>query len=319
MKEHAFLFGAHKSLVGIVTEPPGDAGASGVPPRLGFVFLNAGVIHRVGPSRLYVALARSLTELGCVSARFDHSGVGDSAVRRDGMPFEESAIAEAREAMDWLQGTRGVERFVLAGLCSGAVTSFEAAVADDRVVGVVMINPQGFDQSPEWNTYVLNRGRARRYLTRSLFSPRSWWNAVTGRVDYRRLTQVLLGQMAMSGDKTTQSVVSSVVSRVAADLTALEKRAVRTLLLCSEGDDGIEYMNVIFGGDVRRIAAESHTTVSILPGADHSLTLIDSQRRVVQSVREWAGSLNAAEVGIQRVVDDRAAARAPEAGLSASR
>ena len=126
MKEHAFLFGSSQGLVGIVTEPSSRSQNAG----LGVVFRNAGVIHRVGPCRLYVTLARELANLGCVVARFDHSGVGDSHVRRDGLPFEESSIAEAREAMDWLQRSRGVDRFVLAGLCSGAVTSFDAAVLD---------------------------------------------------------------------------------------------------------------------------------------------------------------------------------------------
>jgi alpha-beta hydrolase superfamily lysophospholipase len=283
------------------------------------VFLNAGVIHRVGPSRLYVTLARELAGLGCIAARFDHSGVGDSSVRRDGLPFEESAIAEAREAMDWLQKTRGVDRFVLAGLCSGAVTSFEAAVVDERVVGVAMINPQGFDQSPEWNAYVLNRGRARRYLSRSLFSARSWWNAVTGRVDYKRLSSVILEDMALRRNPTAQSAVSSVVSRVASDLLKLERRGVRTLLLCSEGDDGIDYMNIILGLDVTKMTSAPHLTVEILPGADHSLTLFDSQRQVIHSFRQWAQSLDKAPAAVEAVVSDRGTVPASVATLSASR
>lgn len=317
MREHAFLFGSSQGLAGIVTEPSG--GGPGAPANLGVVFLNAGVIHRVGPSRLYVTLARELAALGCVVARFDHSGVGDSAVRRDGLPFEESAISEAREAMDWLQKTRGVDRFVLAGLCSGAVTSFEAAVVDERVVGVAMINPQGFDQSPEWNAYVLNRGRARRYLSRSIFSARSWWNAITGRVDYKRLSSVLWEDMAMRRNRAAQTAVSSVASRVAADLHKLERRGVRTLLLCSEGDDGIEYMNVILGQDVTKMTTAPHLTVEILPGADHSLTLFDSQGRVMQSFRQWAQTFDSAVLAAEPVASGLGAVQASVATLSASR
>lgn len=318
MREDAFLFGSAQGLVGIVTEASSQS-RPGVGANLGVVFLNAGVIHRVGPSRLYVTLARELAALGCVVARFDHSGVGDSPVRKDGLPFEESAIAEAREAMDWLQKTRGVERFVLAGLCSGAVTSFDAAVVDERVVGVAMINPQGFDQSPEWNAYVLNRGRARRYLSRSLFSARSWWNALTGRVDYKRLRSVFWEDLAMRRNRAAQSAVSSVVSRVAADLQKLERRGVRTLLLCSEGDDGIEYMNVILGADVTRMTTAPHLTVEILPGADHSLTLFDSQRRISQSFRQWAQSLEAAAPAAESVASGLGTVPASVASLSASR
>ena len=287
MKEHAFLFGDGGGLVGVLTDPPGLVPSRGAGGPLGAILLNAGVIHRVGPSRLYVHLARDLATLGCVAARFDHSGIGDSPVRRDGASFEESSLVEAREAMDALQESRGVERFILIGLCSGAVTAFDTAGVDDRVVGVVLINPQGFDQSPEWNSYIVNRGDARRYWTRSLFSATSWWNAITGRVDYKRLVGVLWRQA--SGPGSARSVVSSVVTRVGADLEKLMRREVRTLLVCSEGDDGIEYMNVILQKDVRTLPPAAELTVEILPGADHSLTLLDSQRRVVDVVRAWAG------------------------------
>jgi pimeloyl-ACP methyl ester carboxylesterase len=282
MTEHAFMFG--DGLVGVVTDPAGFTGRGDGRPAA--ILLNAGVIHRVGPSRLYVHLARQLASAGCVAARFDHSGIGDSGTRRDDASFDESSIQEVRAAMDSMQESRGIDRFVLIGLCSGAVTAFNAAGVDERVAGVVMINPQGFDLNPEWNNYIAGRGDARRYWSRSLFSPASWWKAVTGRVDYRRLVGVLWRQV--SGPGRARDVVSSVVSRVGTELQQLMKREVRTLLVCSEGDDGIEYMNVILQQDVRTMPAAAHFSVEILPGADHSLTLLGSQRQVVEVVRAWA-------------------------------
>ena len=282
MNEHAFLFGDDQGLVGVITDPAGRQDSQ----RPGVILLNAGVIHRVGPSRLYVHLARELAGVGCVAARFDHSGIGDSATRRDDAPFDVSSILEVRAAMDALQESRGIDRFVLIGLCSGAVTAFDAAGVDSRVAGIVMINPQGFDLNPEWNSYIAGRGDARRYWTRSLFSAASWWNALTGRVDYQRLAGVLWRQA--SGPGRVRDVVSSVATRVGAELQKLMDREVRTLLVCSEGDDGIEYMNVILQRDVRTMTSASHLTVEILAGADHSLTLLGSQRQVVDVVRGWA-------------------------------
>jgi pimeloyl-ACP methyl ester carboxylesterase len=293
MREHAFMFGEGDGLVGVLTDPPGGPVTPGARRPLGAILLNAGVIHRVGPSRLYVHLARELAAAGCVAARFDHSGIGDSPVRRDGSSFEESSLVEAREAMDALQESRGIERFVLIGLCSGAVTAFDTAGVDDRVVGVVMINPQGFDLSPEWNNYVVNRSDARRYWKQSLFSVTSWRKALTGQVDYKRLVGVLWRQAA--GPGSAKAVVSSIVSRVGSDLEKLVRRRVRSLLVCSEGDDGIEYMNVILRQDVRTMAPAVHMSVEILPGADHSLTLLDSQRRVVEVVRAWAASFDSGD------------------------
>ena len=287
MREHAWLFGEHRTLVAIVTDPAGRDVHATAP--VGAIFLNAGVIHRVGPSRLYVHLARALAGVGWLSVRLDHSGIGDSPVRRDGRSFDESAVSEAREVMDGLEESRGIRRFVLIGLCSGAVTSFDTAGVDERVAGVVMINPQGFDENAAWNDYIQNRGHARKYWKQSFFSVQSWWNALTGRIHYRRLATVLWRQ-ATAGVRA-DDVIMPVVTRVATDLQKLMHRHVRTLLVCSEGDDGIEYMNVILEEDVRSMPPSPHLAVEILPGADHSLTLRASQRRVVDAVRRWAASL----------------------------
>lgn len=297
MREHAVLFGGSQMLVGVTTEPLPDAsrdGSSGLPVA---IFLNAGVIHRVGPSRLYVGIARRLASMGWTSVRFDHSGIGDSPVRHDGIPFERSAILEVREVMDSLQQSHGINRFVLIGLCSGAVTAFEAAVVDSRVVGAVMINPQGFDDDAAWNAYVQNRGYARRYWKQSLFSATSWWHALTGRVDYRRLLRVLWRQAAGAGGADARAV-KSVVSRVGSDLRKLLARDARVLLLCSEGDDGIEYMNVIVGEDINAMSGVLGPDVRILPDADHSFTLRQSQSRVVAAVHEWAATAFTPNAGV---------------------
>jgi len=290
MREQAFLFGEHRTLVAVVTEPSATDGTP-TPPIGGVLLLNAGVIHRVGPSRLYVHLARALAEAGWLTVRLDHSGIGDSPVRRDGLSFEQSAIAEVREVIDALEQSRGLRRFLLIGLCSGAVTSFDAAGVDDRVAAIVMINPQGFDENIAWNDYIQNRGHARKYWKESLFSPRSWWNALTGRIDYQRLVTVLWRQATAS--VRSEEIATPVATRVGAALRRLIERRVRTLLVCCEGDDGIEYMNVILGEDIRKMPPSPDFTVAIVTGADHSLTLRDSQRRVVDSVRAWAASLDA--------------------------
>ena len=57
MKEEAVLFGSRESLAGVITEPSAAGWGKALP---GFVFLNAGMTHRIGPNRLYVRLARDL-------------------------------------------------------------------------------------------------------------------------------------------------------------------------------------------------------------------------------------------------------------------
>jgi alpha-beta hydrolase superfamily lysophospholipase len=283
MQEHATVFGATASLVGIITDPAPGAGRAAT---CAAIVLNAGVIHRVGPSRLHVTLGRRLAARGWVSVRFDHSGIGDSPSRRDALPFEQSAILEAREVMNAVQQSRGVERFVLIGLCSGAVTALETAAVDSRVVGAVLINPQGFDASAQWNTYVQARSDAKRYVRRSLFQWESWKRVLTGRADYARLFRVLRQQArTVTGP---EAAVTTVATRVGSTIRGVLGRGVNLLMLCSEGDEGVDYMNVILGQDIRSMDGGEHLRIRILRGADHSLTLRASQQQVVDGVAEWA-------------------------------
>ena len=77
MHEKVVAFGEGNRLVGVLSEPMIPS-ASGSP--VGVVFLNSGLLHHVGPFRLYVDIARNLAELGLVSLRFDIGGLGDSSL-----------------------------------------------------------------------------------------------------------------------------------------------------------------------------------------------------------------------------------------------
>ena len=85
--EEAVIFGENHSLDGIITNP---AAAGPIDSSPGVILLNSGLVHRVGPNRVYVKLARRLAGLGLTVLRFDYSGVGDSPNRRDSIALEES-------------------------------------------------------------------------------------------------------------------------------------------------------------------------------------------------------------------------------------
>lgn len=123
-----------RGLVGILTRPHGEGDRPAV------LILNSGNIHRVGTGRISVILARRLAELGHPVFRFDHSGVGDSPPRRDGLDLEQGRVGEIIDVMEDLEERFGMERFVVHGLCTGARDAFHAALRDDRIVGLVQID-----------------------------------------------------------------------------------------------------------------------------------------------------------------------------------
>ena len=69
-------FGPDEQLVGILTHPEAASSTA-------VTILNAGVLHRIGPHRLHVLLARRLAELGFHALRLDLGGIGDSVASSD--------------------------------------------------------------------------------------------------------------------------------------------------------------------------------------------------------------------------------------------
>jgi len=75
MIERVLRFGDSDNLIGIHTSSAASS------KRPGIVLVNSGVVHRAGPNRLYVNIARQLAAVGYPVLRFDLSGIGDSSPR----------------------------------------------------------------------------------------------------------------------------------------------------------------------------------------------------------------------------------------------
>ena len=141
VKEKTVVFGKQAQLLGIISEPNLEARAEGLP---GVLLWNAGLLHKVGPFRLFVDVARRLAALGFLVFRFDLSGKGDSETQKEGLPEKERILADIRGAIDFLAKGEALEKFVLIGSCSGADESFHVAVEDKRVDGLVLLDGFGY-------------------------------------------------------------------------------------------------------------------------------------------------------------------------------
>lgn len=146
-------FGPGGALVGIL----GEGDASG--PIL--VLPSAGLIPRAGAFRLHVELAERLSRQGIRTFRFDVPGVGESQ-RVQGLGDSGATMA----AIDELAARFPDARFVVGGICSGADVGWRAAVADERVVGMLMLDGLGFTGPWFQLARVSNviRGGPRRWL-----------------------------------------------------------------------------------------------------------------------------------------------------------
>lgn len=289
MKEEALTFGGKTLLRGVLTHPEGGA-AQGRP---AVVFLNSGLVHHVGPHRLYVQAARDLARQGHLVLRMDFSGVGDSEKRKDNLRFEKAAVEDARAALDHLAQRHGAQRFALAGLCSGAEISFKTALEDRRVVGALMINAPQFAEEPSSAVIAtVAEGKSAAYYWRvALFSRESWKRILSGRAEYASILKAV--------DNRVKRLFGSGGARreAGADLQAFEDlvgRGVRLRLLFSEVDWGHEYLQTILGARIQEWKRGGNPDLRVFQGVDHMLTPLAAQERARALIVEWADGLASA-------------------------
>jgi len=175
VRETALNFGPGGRLVGVLTRP--DASPSGAGEHPAVVFLNAGILHRIGPNRIHVRMARKLAQRGVASLRLDFPGVGDSRTLGTGLSLVEEGQESVRAALTHLADHGVADRFVVFGLCSGADAAFRTACVDSRVVGITLVDPTRL--FPTRKTWILRGIRAALRLG-------PWGRLLTGRYNLLR-------------------------------------------------------------------------------------------------------------------------------------
>ena len=276
MKEEAVLFGKTGSLVGIVSDPSDSDSGKNLP---AVILLNSGLIHRVGPNRVYVKIARRLAAEGFVAFRFDFSGIGDSLVRYDNLSFEKSAVDEVQDAMDFLEQTRGIDRFLLLGICSGAINALNTAYEDSRVVGAAPINPPGEDE--RLSTYL----RSRRYWKTVLLDPKRWIKPMVGKVSYALMVSNLKALFI------TKRKARHAAGDLTAGLQTLAQNGVDLLYIFSEDDPGLDYLDVVLDGSADTLNGSGKFRIKTIPHTDHTYTTMISQEHLLDIVQDWVQSV----------------------------
>ncbi len=283
-REAVIRLGRDQGFFGILTEPAPDVSRGD---RVGLLLLNAGILHSAGPSCLYITLARQLAAAGHVVLRFDFAGIGEEQ-QNDGPVLEKASLIAARQAMDLLAEAHGVERIVVAGICSGAVQSFRVALSDRRVVGAVLLNPQGYfaHGAARIGSYV-EAERARQYLFRVSIRRRdSWLRLLRGQVPLGALLKAMssrlfkpsAGRGAEGGD----------IASLRGDFVSLIGRGVDLLHVYAEADPGLIELDLV----ARDMPAEMRPAMQpqIVPRSDHHFTPLHAQRRLVALLRDFLDS-----------------------------
>ncbi|MEP7049209.1 MAG: alpha/beta fold hydrolase [Pseudomonadota bacterium] len=276
LRERAVRFGPRQGLAGILSTPR-DARLNG--PCV--VIVNAGIVHHVGPNRLYVDLARTLASEGYSVLRFDLSGLGDSDAASGGASLSRAALSDISAALDFLEQTRGGTSFIMCGLCSGANHSMLTTFSDTRVVGALLIDP----------TVARSRRSRVLHLSRRFLHAATWGALITLR--HPMLPRALSRQRRMALAQASQDYAErQEITQVTAEQirVAFEQviaRGVQLMLVFTGGVNHVyNYRDQLFdlmpGLDFRH-----QLRLEFMPETDHTISDNESRAKLLRAVGDW--------------------------------
>ena len=282
IRESVVEFGPSNRFVGVLTRP---AGEQSEPADLAVIITNAGIIHRVGPHRLHVRLARTFAERGYPTLRYDLPGIGDSE-GVGGEQVMQMKLAGTRAALDKLQRMGVARRFVIMGICSGADHALVSSVMDPRLAGAVVIDPTTIFPTP--------RHRLNRVLQRGsrIFVPRVLWRLVTGR--YGVLKRVSGPQEPPMYGLPRAPAADDVASRTQAveALGALAKRGTRLLMIMTgHTREVFSYRGQIADAFPEVEGLRSVLRVEHFPAAGHTFGSERDRGHLESTVLDWLPSI----------------------------
>ncbi len=281
--EHAVHIGP-ASVFGIVTEVEGESSPTTV------VCFNTGKSRRIGPSRLWVELARKWADCGLRTVRIDLSGIGDSGTHpgqpRDVYyPFE--GITDVQDVARFVS-PHDPSRVVLVGLCSGAYHAMHGGLslgaqgvcAFNPVFGALPIptglagevsstRPQLSAPARRWAAKLAG-GRAPRRAV-SVLPESLWW--IFNRLGVRRSPVETLVRLVASGSDVLVVTGSEEVDRIRRGSTGILRKLVRSTRFRLEILDPLDHA-LLGADDARRVGDIAYRHVrdrfaAHVAGAEH--------------------------------------------------
>lgn len=277
------------------------------------VLMSPGVKMRVGPGRLYVPITELLTARGHTVMRFDFHGLGDS----EGELAETRLVdvynhievgrhaVDAAAALDWLRRERGHRRFIVGGLCGGAITALYAAQRDRAVEGLLSIGmtvtlaSDAVQPAAELSAATL-ADRRRGYFKR-LLDPRSWWRLLTLQSEFGVIWRSLLVGLRPKPAVVTPEAASALNPEQLANVNPLFPAAFfeflgrggHALMLFSEKDWLYgEYREKFLALHGTRLSAhKAQVTEHLLLGANHVVSQREWQAELLEVTARWLDGL----------------------------
>jgi dienelactone hydrolase len=294
-------FGKGGHLLGVLTEPAEGRERS----RPVVLLLTGGVVPRTSGNGSYVELARRLARRGHAVLRMDVACIGESGTP-DGSEgnandaYPPSILADAREGVDLLFSlTSPTAKLWLAGLCSGAYSSYSTMLGEERAAGAFLINPLVFHmqdgglgaragfEKPMAMTAVQQNQQIDRYR-QLLTNKDAWKKLLSGKANVRHIASVVRSRVETKARATADRVAVRLGKKakgVAGEISGLLERGVKVSFAISEGDDALAGIKTELGARYDELLRRG-MQLRVFRGADHNFNEPISQAELIDWIVE---------------------------------
>lgn len=203
IEEVPVVFSCQKDdLIGIIHKPENSS-------SIGVLIVVGGPQYRVGSHRQFILLARMLAANGIPVMRFDYRGMGDSEGNVRTFTDVDEDIKSALDT--YYQHCSALEQVVIWGLCDAASAVSFYAYQDERVKGLVLLNPWVYTEQGAAKIYL------KHYYLKRLLSITLWRKVLLFQFNYRESIISLVSIMSnlfSSGKELPEKNANDTVSLV---------------------------------------------------------------------------------------------------------
>ena len=266
-------------LLAIATEPvapPDDA-------RPTLVLVNSGTLRRVGPNRMWVELGRRWAARGVRTVRFDLSRESDLSPEvfgrfhpAHGRPgdilwdhFSVEFPQQYEAVIDYLSQHGHGQRFILAGISSGAYWSLNQLREDERVAGAALVNCSAL----RWNEFQSAQNDVAKLRSREF-----WQRLVRGDIPTERLLHAIKATARLALRRRSAGAGAVVTDEVDLLLHRLVSADQELTFIFGAGEP--LRLELERNGRIEEIGASPHVTVEYLDSRvmAHTLESVSLQR-----------------------------------------
>ncbi|MGN6797299.1 MAG: alpha/beta fold hydrolase [Gaiellaceae bacterium] len=272
VREEPVLLTDGSPMLGLVSLPPTES-----PDRSWVVFIPNRYARRIGPNGLYRRWARAWAQEGVQSFRVDVNGTGDAGGpdgETDFDMYQPNCVDDVVRALDFVRDEFGGDRAAVIGLCSGGYLGFHAALRNEMVKDVFLLNPQMLVWT-DVETSVTMATKIRGRLVR----PQSWFRLLRNPVGSSRFVLPVVRRVVVADLRwrLKRRKDRPIDEWIRESIRTLDERGCRLHFVFSQDDAGIGYLTRYLGTDMRGLADQPNVSFHIVEDADHTFTSLDRQ------------------------------------------